>query len=92
MQQDILKYLLLDKDQVKIFNFLTLPSISMNFSDSDDHYKKVLKARLYNAKFDSEELQEIIESYSAMKNKNDEFNSKLFYLFDNEVNHLLIDS
>ena len=89
---DILKYLLLDKDQVKIFNFLSLPSISMKFSDSDDYYMNVLKAPVFNAKFNTEELQEVFESYILIKNKKDELNNKLFSLFDNEVNHLLIDS
>ena len=89
---DILKYLLLDKDQVKIFNFLSLPSISMKFSDSDDYYMNVLKAPVFNAKFNTDELQEVFESYILIKNKKDELNNKLFSLFDNEVNHLLIDS
>ena len=89
---DILKYLLLDKDQIKIFNFLSIPSISLKFSDSDDYYKNVLSSRVNNAKFNSEELQEIIIGYNAIKNKKDDLNSKLFSLFDNEVNHLLIDS
>ena len=89
---DILKYLLLDKDQIKIFNFLSIPSISLKFSDSDDYYKNVLSSRVNNAKFNSEELQEIIIGYNAIKNKKDDLISKLFSLFDNEVNHLLIDS
>ena len=88
---DILKYLLLDKDQIKLFNFLTLPSISLKSSDSDEHFKNLLKAPLYNAKFQSEELNAVIESYSAIKNKNDDLNNRLFYLFDSEVDHLLID-
>ena len=89
---DILKYLLLDKDQIKILNFLSITSISLKFSDSDDYYKNVLSSRVNNSKFNSEELLEIIKGYNALKNKKDDLNSKLFSLFDNEVNHLLIDS
>ena len=88
---DILKYLLLDKDQIKLFNFLTLPSISLKLSDSDEHFKNLLKAPHCYAKFKSEELNAVIESYSAIKNKNDDLNNRLFYLFDREVDHLLID-
>ena len=89
---DILKFLLLDEDQVKIFNFLTMPSISMKYSDSDDYYKNLLRARVNKGKLDSDELHELIKSYNVIKNKNDELNNRLFYLFDNEVDHLLIDS
>ena len=50
---DILKYLVLDKDQVKLFNFLTIPSISVNSIDSDDYNKNFLKTNVSNLKLDN---------------------------------------
>ena len=47
---DILKYLLLDKDQVKMFNFLTKPTISMIYSDSDDIYQNIQQNREKHSK------------------------------------------
>ena len=61
---DILKYLLLDKDQVKMFNFLTKPTISMIYSDSDDIYQNIQQNREKHSKIDNQELEEIIKSYN----------------------------
>jgi hypothetical protein len=87
---DIMKYLLLDKDQIKLFNFLSKPSISMAYSDSDDIYQTVQKNRIIQSKIKTEEIEEIIQSYNVLKGKSDVINDKLFYLFDYEIDHLLI--
>ena len=89
---DLLKYLVLDKDQVKLFNFLSMPSISIQFSDSDDYYKEVLNSLVSNVKLDSVELHQLIKSYNSLKNKEDGVNNRLLNLFANEVDHLLIDN
>ena len=89
---DLLKYLILDKDQVKLFNFLSMPSISIQFSDSDDYYKEVLNFLVSNVKLDSVELHQLIKSYNSLKNKEDGVNNRLLNLFANEVDHLLIDN
>ena len=86
---DIIKYLLLDRDQVKLFDFISTPSVSMLYSDSDDVYEDFLK-RTSN-KMNVEDLEEIIKSYKLLKNKHEDLNNKLFYLFDYEIDHLLID-
>ena len=85
---DILKYLLLNKDQVNLFNFLTRPTVSMLYSDSDDIYQSIQK-RENKTKITSREIEEIVQSYNTIKNNNDDLNKKLFYLFDYEVDHLI---
>ena len=90
---DILKYLLLDKNQVKLFNFLSRPSVSLAYSDSDEIYQKEQQNR--NNTADSyisiEDLNEIIQSYKKLMTKNEKLNEKLFYLFDYEIDHLIIE-
>ena len=86
---DILKYLLLDKDQVNMFNFMSKPSISKDYSDSDEIYQNIQRNRENNPKIYIEELEEMISSYNSIKHKTDDFNKKLFTLFDYEVNHLI---
>ena len=88
---DILKYLVLDKDQVKLFNFLTIPSISVNSIDSDDYHKNFLKTNVSNLKLDNMEIHELIKTYSSIKNKNDELNHRLLKLFDHELDYLIVD-
>ena len=85
---DILKYLLLDKDQVNMFNFLSKPSISKLYSDSDDIYQNIQKNREFQDELKMEELIKIIKSYDLLKDKTDDVNEKLFYLFDYEVDNL----
>ena len=87
---DLIKYLLLDKDQVKLFNFISKPSISMSYSNSDDIYINYQKNRLIKSKLKIEELDEIIQSYKVLENKTDKITNRLYYLFDYEINHLLI--
>ena len=88
---EILKYLVLDVDQVKIFNFLRMPSISMKFQDSDDYYMNVLNSQVNNVKLDGGEIQELIKSYNSIKRKEDGLNHRLLKLFANEVDHMIID-
>ena len=87
---DILKYLLLDKDQVNMFNFLSKPSISKLYSDSDEIYQNLQKNREFQDELKMDELIKIIKSYDLLKDKTDEVNEKLFYLFDYEVDNLTI--
>lgn len=87
---DLMKYLLLDKQQIKLFNFISKPSISMNYSDSDDIYQTYKENKLLKSKLEIEELEEIIKSYNNLKSRHDEINNKLFYLFDYEIDHLVI--
>jgi len=87
---DLIKYLLLDKNQIQLFNFISKPSVSMNYSDSDDIYKTYRENKLMTSKLKQEELETIIESYKLLKSKNDDVNNKLFYLFDYEIDHLLV--
>ena len=87
---DIMKYLLLDKDQIKLLNFISKPSISQSYSDSDDVYKNYQQNRLIKSKLKIEELEDIIKSYNSLKNRSDDLNNRLFYLFDYEIDHLVI--
>ena len=89
-ENDILKYLLLGNYLVNIFNFLTRPSISKLYSESDDIYQNIQKNREFNKEIQMEELNELIKSYNIKKNNSDELNKKLFYLFDYEIDNLLI--
>ena len=86
---DILKYLLLDKDQVNLFNFLTRPTVSLLYSDSDNIYHTMQKNGEKKSKISFRELEEILQSYNAIKNNNNDLNKKLLYLFDYEVDNLI---
>jgi len=85
---DLMKYLLMDKNQASLFNFLCKPSISMTYNDSDTIYREANKDSVTNTK--GEELENINQSYKVLKDKNDEVNNRLLYLFDYEIDHLLI--
>ena len=87
---DIIKYLLLNKDQVKLFNFISKPSISMSYTNSDNIYINFHKNKLIKSKLKDEEIEEIIESYKVLENKTDNITKKICYLFDYEINHLLV--
>ena len=87
---DIMKYLLLDKNQLMIFNFLSKPSVSNLYSDSDDIYQNIEKNREFHDDVKMKELSEIMKNYDSMKAKTDDIYNKLFYLFDYELDNLLI--
>ena len=87
---DILKYLILDKNQVNLFNFLSRPTISKLYSDSDDIYQNMLKTTEFHNEIKNEEINEIVQSYNISMDKNDDVNKRLFYLFDYELDNLLI--
>jgi len=86
---DILKYLLLDKDQYNLINFISKPSVSLSLDDSDVFYNHVRRNRKIKSRLNREELEEVIESYNLLKARDYNFNKKLFSLFDNEIDHLL---
>lgn len=86
---DLLKYLLLNKDQITLFNFLSKPSVSLLYGVSDDIYQDIEKNREVSHKLKEDELEEIIKSYNKLKQNNDSINKKLFYVFDYELDHLL---
>ena len=87
---DILKYLLFDKNQINLFNFLTKPSVSILYSDSDDIYQNIQKNREFHHEIQIEEVNDIIKSYDSINGNNDDLNKKLLYLFNYEVDNLLI--
>ena len=87
---DILKYLLFDKNQINLFNFLTKPSVSKLYSDSDDIYQNIQKNREFHHEIQIEEVNDIIKSYDSINGNNDDLNKKLLYLFNYEVDNLLI--
>ena len=87
---DILKYLLLDKNQLAVFNFLSKPSVSNLYSDSDDIYQNIEKNREFHDDIKMKELSEIVKNYNTMKEKTDNVTNKLFYLFDYELDNLII--
>ena len=87
---DLIKYLLLNKDQVKLFNFISKPSISMSYTNSDNIYIDFHKNKLIKSKLKDEEIEEIIESYKVLENKTENITKKICYLFDYEINHLLV--
>ena len=68
---------------------MSKPSISKDYSDSDEIYQNIQRNRENNPKIYIEELEEMISSYNSIKHKTDDFNKKLFTLFDYEVNHLI---
>ena len=90
---DIIKYLLLYKNQVNLFNFLSSPFISMSYSDSYEIYQNGQKNRdiTGDTRVSLETLQEMFISYNKLKCKNDNLNNKLLNLFDYEIENILID-
>ena len=83
---EILKYLLLNEKQMKMFDFLSKPSISKE-KNSDEIKMKIqtVKSDIINIK----DFQEIIEFYNDNLMIDNDINKKLFKLFDNEVENLL---
>ena len=77
---DMLKYLLLNEKQMKMFEFLSKPSISKEL-DSNDFEMKFIQT----VKSDIINIEEIIEFYNDNLMIDNEINKKLFKLFDNEV-------
>jgi len=86
---DLLKYLLFNRDQINLFNFLSRPSISLAYGVSDDIYQDVQKNTELSHKIKEDELGDIINSYNKLKLNGDSINKKLFYVFDYELDHLL---
>jgi hypothetical protein len=86
---DLIKYLLLNKDQITLFNFISKPSISLLYGVSDDIYQDIEKNREISHKIKEDELEDIIRSYNKLKLNHDAMNKKLFYVFDYEMDHLL---
>ena len=84
----MLKYLLLNEKQIKMFNFLSKPSISKEINSNEINMKFIQKKK--SDMVDIEEFQEIIKFYNDNNLIIDnDLNKKLFKLFDNEVENLL---
>ena len=81
---DMLKYLLLNEKQMKMFEFLSKPSISKELESNDFEMKCI-----QTVKSDIINIEEIIEFYNDNLMIDNEINKKLFKLFDNEVENLL---
>ena len=88
---DLLKYLLLNNDQIRLFNFISKPSISCYYSSSDDIYQDGQNNREFRSKILSQEVESILKSYNALKKDEGIMNKQLFYLFEYEIDHLLKD-
>ena len=85
---EMLKYLLLNEKQIKMFNFLSKPSISKEINSNEINMKFIQKKK--SDMVDIEEFQEIIKFYNDNNLIIDnDLNKKLFKLFDNEVENLL---
>ncbi len=56
----------------------------------NNNNKSIKIARIIHSKIQTEELEELVKSYNNLNGKNDVLNEKLFYLFDYEIDHLLI--
>lgn len=85
---DILKYLLLDDDQIKLFNFLSKPSVSL--IDKKDIYDNLVQK--FNVDINREEIDKIYGSFKDLSNKNilSDVDKKLLKFFSDEVENLIL--
>jgi hypothetical protein len=82
---DIIKHLLLDKDQYKIFDFISQPSIA--FTEIENDVKaRVLTDMVNKNKMSFDDIKGLIKSYKLIKKDGDEgLNRKLCEYFNMEI-------
>jgi hypothetical protein len=87
IQIDNLKYLVLNKHQVNLFNFISSPNITKNFDSSElkNYFEEEYRKKI---SLNREEIFKINESYEKLINPEivTEFNTKLIQLFMQELN------
>jgi hypothetical protein len=86
---DILKFLLLNKDQMILFNFLSKPSVSLV---SDHETIDSLIQRNNNIEINPDEVDRIHSSFNALfhQNKKSDVDMKLIDMFSSEIDNLIL--
>jgi hypothetical protein len=86
---DLLKYILLDQNQSRIFKFLSKPSVSIANFIPDNVYENIHSNQLIRNNIKNEEFEEVINSFNVLKNKNDEVSQRLVNFFEYEAVSLI---
>ena len=66
---DLLKYCLLNKEQINLFDFLAIPPISLGNNDNNSIYKEFENRQKKNKKYGIEEINELFKSYNIIRDK-----------------------
>jgi hypothetical protein len=86
---DLLKFLMMNQDQITLFNFISKPSVSLTHGVSDEIYQQYIqRSKEISDKIKKEELESIINSYDKLKEFNDEINNKILKVFNHEIDQL----
>jgi hypothetical protein len=85
---DILKYLLLDENQLSLLNFLSKPSVSL--MNNNMEYENLLQD--FNVNIDKGEIDNLSSSYNAIISKEQQtsFDKKLIRMFTYEIDNLVL--
>jgi hypothetical protein len=68
---DLLKYCLLNKEQISLFNYLAIPPLKTNKKAFDGIYKEFESQQNDFQKFRKNEIDDIYKSYNSIMNKDD---------------------
>jgi hypothetical protein len=87
---DILKFLVMNNDQLNIYNFLAGPSVILNDCNNNVYSNFVSVQNDVKMLYDQKKLNEVMRSYDLLKTNQEmnEFNKKLLNLFVDEVEQL----
>jgi hypothetical protein len=86
---DLLKYILLDQNQSRIFKYLSKPSVSLANFIPDNIYENIHSNQLIRHNMKNEEFEEAINSFNILKNKKDEVSQRLVNFFEYEAVSLI---
>ena len=68
---DFIKYCLLNKEQISLFNYLAIPPLKTNKKAFDGIYKEFESQQNDFQKFRKNEIDDIYKSYNSIMNKDD---------------------
>ena len=96
---DIIKYLVLDEEQLDIMNFISKPSVSMTndndkpLSAGDEEYRKFFCPREKVNSIDVENIDKLKKSFLHLVSKQPLMNTekRMLYLFDKQLRELTGD-
>jgi hypothetical protein len=86
---ELLKDILLTPDQQKVFNFISIPSIFLTASDKQGEKNLLKDKREKGYNFVKNDIEDMINCYSALKNTSDTANTRLLRLFEMEIYDLI---
>jgi hypothetical protein len=84
---DILKHVILDKEQLNIFNFISRPNVG--FTDNDNELDREIMGEINSKNHMSlEDIKELVADYRNIKNDNEKVSKKLAEYFNSGIETL----